>query len=120
MLPEQVEKLNRQNAEHSQEKSDADSLRQDDRGRQGSAELILDGSDTSAAQPGDKKEGEQEEEEEEENIFEDSESEEEKQYEKVEDDEKRKHKGKTESSSPETSCSVSADICPSSPPPQHR
>lgn len=114
-----MEKLNRQNAEHSQEKADADSLRQDDRGRQGSAELILDGSDTSAAQPGDKKEGEQEEEEEE-NIFEDSESEEEKQYEKVEGDEKRKHKGKTESSSLDTSCSVSADICPSSPPPQHR
>lgn len=113
-----MEKLNRQNAEHSQEKSDADSLRQDDRGRRGSAELILDGSDTSAAQPGDKKEGEQEEEEE--NIFEDSESEEEKQYEKVEDDQKRKHKGKTESSSLETSCSVSADLCPSSPPAQHR
>lgn len=120
-----MEKLNRQNTEHSQEKSDADSLRQDDRGRQESAELILDGSETCAAQPGDRKKvthtGEEEEEEEEDgNIFEDSESEEEKQYDKVEDDEKRKHREKAESSNSETSSSVAADICLASPQPQQR
>lgn len=121
-----MEKLNRQNTEHSQEQSDADSLRQDDGGRQESAELILDGSDASAAQPGDSKkvahQGEEGEEEEDDNgnIFEDSESEEEKQHGKVEDDETRKHRGKAESSNSETSSSVSADVCPASLQPQQR
>lgn len=109
-----MEKLNRQNTEHSHERSDADSLRQDDRGRQESAELILDGPDTSAAQPGDSKKAEEEEEEEEEdgNIFEDSESEDEKQYEKLEDDEKRKRKEKAESSNSETSSVCLASLQP--------
>ncbi|XP_056893692.1 myosin light chain kinase 3 isoform X2 [Takifugu flavidus] len=123
-LPEQVKKLNRQNTENSQENSNAGSLRQDDRGRQEPAELILDGSRTTAAQPDDRKkvtnQGEEEREEEEEdgNIFGDSESEEEKQDAKVEDDGKRKHKEKTESSNLETSLSVTADICPASHLPQ--
>ena len=115
MLPEQVEKLNRQNTEHSQEKSDADGLRQDDRGRQESAELILHRSDSSAVQPGDRKqvtrEGEEEEEEEDGNLFEDSESEEEKQCKKVEDDEKRKHKEKAESSNSESVAADSSLAC---------
>ncbi|TNM88160.1 hypothetical protein fugu_006381 [Takifugu bimaculatus] len=123
-LPEQVKKLNRQNTENSQENSNAGSLRQDDRGRQEPAELILDGSRTTAVQPDDRKKvtnhGEEEGEEEEEdgNIFGDSESEEEKQDAKVEDDGKRKHKEKTESSNLETSLSVTADICPASRLPQ--
>lgn len=124
-LPEQVRKLNRQNTENSQENSNAGSLRQDDRGRQEPAELILDGSKTAAVQPDDKKkvtnQGEEEGEEEEDgNIFGDSESEEEKQDEKVEDDGKRKHKDKAESSNIETSLSVTADICPASHLPQQR
>lgn len=125
-----MEKLNRQNTEHSQEKSDADSLRQDDRGRPESAALILGGSEHPAAPPGDRKkatrevdeeeeaEEEAEAEEEEGNIFEDSESEEEKQDEKVEDDEKRKRKGQADSPNSETSSSVAADICLASLPPQ--
>lgn len=114
-LPEQVKKLNRQNTENSQENSNAGSLRQDDRGRQEPAELILDGSKTTAVRSDDRKkvtsQGEEEREEEEEdgNIFGDSESEEEKQDEKVE--EKRKQKEKAESSNAETSLSVTADIC---------
>lgn len=125
-LPEQVKKLNRQNTENSQETSNAGSLRQDDRGRPEPAELILDGSETTAVQPDDRKkvtnQGEEEGEEEEEdgNIFGDSESEEEKQDEKVEDDGKRKHKEKAESSNLETSLSITANICPASHLPQQR
>lgn len=125
-LPEQVKKLNRQNTENSQENSNAGSLRQDDRGRQEPAELILDGSKTTAVHPDDRKkvtnqgEEEREEEEEEGNIFGDSESEEEKQDEKVEDDGKRKHNDKAASSNVETSLSVTADICPASHLPQQR
>lgn len=122
-LPEQVKKLNRQNTENSQENSNAGSLRQDDRGRPDPAELILDGSKTTAVQPDDRKkvtnQGE-EEGEEDGNIFGDSESEEEKQDEKVEDDGKRKHKEKAESSNLEASLSVTADICPASHLPQQR
>lgn len=122
-----MKKLNRQNTENSQENSNAGSLRQDDRGRQEPAELILDGSKTTAVHPDDRKkvtnQGEEEREEEEEevgNIFGDSESEEEKQDEKVEDDGKRKHNDKAASSNVETSLSVTADICPASHLPQQR
>lgn len=118
-----MEKFNRQNTEHSQEKADADSLRQGTGARQESAELILGGSDTSAAQSKDGKKvtnkGE-EEEEEDGNIFEDSESEEEKQDDKGEDDGKRKLKEKTESSNSETSPCVTADMCLASLLPQQR
>lgn len=112
MLLEQVEKLNRQNTEHSQEKSDADGLRQDDRARQETAGLILDRCDASAAQTEERKKvtGKEEGEEEDGNIFEDSESEEEKQDEKL-DEGKRKHTEKAEASNSVTPSKVPADVC---------
>lgn len=118
-LPEQVKKLNRQNTEHSHESSNAGSLRQDDRERQEPAELIQDGSETSAVQPEDRKKvtNQGEEGDKDGNIFENSESEEEKQDEKVEDDGKRKH---NEKSSDSGTSSVTADICLASLLPQQR
>lgn len=123
VLQEQVEKLNRQNTEHSHGKAEADNQRREERGsggrRQESAELILDGSHTSAAQSEDRKEATKEEEEEEEgDVFEDSEPDDEQgkaedvrpeQAGKVEDDGKKKHKGEAEDA-----LSVNADICKTS------
>lgn len=119
VLQGQVEKLNRQNTEHSHGKAEADIQRGDDRGgggrRQEPAELILDGSDTSAAQSEERKKATKEEEEEE-DIFEDSESEEEAEDGKVEDDGKKKHKEEEE----ESSKSETSDICKTSVLPQER
>ncbi|XP_070765338.1 myosin light chain kinase 2, skeletal/cardiac muscle [Enoplosus armatus] len=125
VLQEQVEKLNRQNTEHSHGKAEADNqtIRGEDRGsggrRQEPAELILDGPHTSAAQSEERKKATNEKDEEEEDVFEDSESEEgeekaddfsPEQAGKVEDDGKKKHKGEAES--------VIADICKTSLQPQ--
>ena len=124
-LQEQVEKLNRQNTEHSHVNAEAEAQRGDDRGsggrRQEPAELILDGPHTSAPQSGERKttsEGREEEEEGEEDVFEDSEPEEEEEEKgedvraepagKVEDDGKKRHKGDEEES--EKVPSVIADI----------
>ena len=106
VLQEQVEKLNRQNAEHSHGKTEADNDRGEDRGSGGRRqELILDGPHTSDAQAEtDRKEATKEKEEEEErDVFEDSESEEEKaedvcpeQAVKVEDDGKKLQNGEVE------------------------
>ncbi|XP_062252296.1 myosin light chain kinase family member 4 isoform X1 [Platichthys flesus] len=124
-LQEQVEKLNRQNAEHSHVNAEAEAQRGEERGsggrRQEPAELILDGPHASAPQSGERKtasEGREEEEEEEEDVFEDSEPEEEEEEKgedvraepagKVEDEGKKRHKGEEES---EKVQSVNADIC---------
>ncbi|XP_069377319.1 myosin light chain kinase family member 4 isoform X2 [Paralichthys olivaceus] len=125
VLQEQVEKLNRQNAEHSHVNAEAEAQRGDDRGsggrRQEPGELILDGPHTSASQSGERQtttEGREEEEEGEEDVFEDSEpgDEEEKGENaraepagKVEDDGKKRHKVDAEES--EKAPSVIADIC---------
>ncbi|XP_034737314.1 myosin light chain kinase 2, skeletal/cardiac muscle isoform X1 [Etheostoma cragini] len=127
VLQEQVEKLNRQNTEHSHGKAEAENQRTEERGsgeqRQESAELILDGPHTSAAQSEDRKEATKEkeevEEEEEEGIFEDSETEHEQgksedvrpeQACKVEDDGKKNHKGEAEESSQsDNALNVNAD-----------
>lgn len=120
VLQGQVEKLNRQNTEHSHGKAEADNKQSDDRGserrRQEPAELILDEPDTSVSEEREKttREGE-EEEEEDKDIFEDSDSEEEAENGNVEDDGKEKYnKEKEESSKSETSQSVTADICKTS------
>ncbi|KAL7397808.1 hypothetical protein ABVT39_028219 [Epinephelus coioides] len=123
-LQEQVEKLNRQNTEHSHGKAEADNQRGKDKGRkQESAELILNESHSSATQPEDRKQAIEEEEEG--DVFEDSQSEEEaedvspEQAEKVEDDGKTKHKGEAEvSSNSGTAPCVIADICKTSPLPK--
>ncbi|CAB1423028.1 unnamed protein product [Pleuronectes platessa] len=122
-LQEQVEKLNRQNADYSHVNSEAEAQRGDERGsggrRQEPAELILDGPHASAPQSGERKttsEGREEEEgEEEEDVFEDSEPEEEEEEKgedvraepagKVEDEGKKRHKGESEKVP-----SVNADI----------
>ncbi|KAK9519710.1 hypothetical protein VZT92_022420 [Zoarces viviparus] len=122
VLQEQVEKLNRQNTEHSHGRAEADSQKEEDRGsgrrRQESAELILDGPHTSAAQSEDgKKATEETEDEAEEGVFDDSESEEEEEKAdegagKEEEDGKRKHIGEAEESSKsEKAPSIIADIC---------
>ncbi|XP_035509854.1 myosin light chain kinase 2, skeletal/cardiac muscle isoform X1 [Morone saxatilis] len=125
VLQEQVEKLNRQNTEHSHGKAEADSERGEDRGsggrRQEPAELILDGPHTSAAQSEERKKATKEKEEEEGDFFEESESEEEQKAEdvsleqagKVEDDGKKKHSVEAEESSKLETAS-SADICKTS------
>lgn len=117
VLQGQVEKLNRQNTEHSHGKAEVDNKWRDDREserrRQEPAELILDEPDTSVSEEREKttREGEEEEKD----IFEDSDSEEEAENGKVEDDGKEKHnKEKEESSTSETSQSVTADICKTS------
>nr|XP_046248226.1 myosin light chain kinase 2, skeletal/cardiac muscle isoform X2 [Scatophagus argus] len=133
-LQGQVEQLNRQNAEHSHGKSEADNQRGEDRGGGGggqqpepAAELILDRPHTPAPQTEDRKkttkeeEAEEEEEQVEEDIFEDSESEEQEkagdvsppQAGKVEDDGKKKHEGEAEKFS-QTAPSLIADICKTS------
>lgn len=133
VLQEQVEKLNRQNTEHSHGKAEDDDQRGEDRGsggrRQEPAELILDGPHTTAAQSEERKKATKEKEEEEGGVFEDSESEEEGKTEdvspdragKVEDDGKNKHKGEAEElSKSEEAQSVIADICKTSLLPQER
>lgn len=129
-LQEQVEKLNRQNTEHSHGNTDADIQRGEDRGsggrRQESTELILDGSNTSAALPKEdrkKTAKERQEAEEEGSIFDDSEAEEEREKKKEgktadvipeqpvggEDDGKKRHKGEAEVS-PKSTPSVITDV----------
>lgn len=133
MLQKQVEKLNRQNTEHSHGTAEADNQRGEDRGsggrRQEPAELILDGPHTSTARSEERKKPAKEKEEGEGDVFEDSESEEEEKVEdvspgeagQVEDDGKRKHKGEAEESSKsETASSVIPDICKTSLLPQDR
>ncbi|XP_029284754.1 myosin light chain kinase family member 4 isoform X2 [Cottoperca gobio] len=126
VLQEQVEKLNRQNTEHSHEKAEADNQWEEDRGsggrRQESAELILDGPHAFAAESEDRKKATKEEDEG--DIFEDSQSEEEEEEEKaedvspeqagkVEDDEIKKHKGEPEESSKsEKAPSVDTSLLP--------
>ncbi|XP_070817483.1 myosin light chain kinase 2, skeletal/cardiac muscle [Chaetodon trifascialis] len=120
VLQKQVEKLNRQNTEHSHGKAEADYQRGEDRGsggkRQEPAELILDGPHTSEEKPTKEKE---EGEEEEGGVFEDSESEPEEKVEdvgpgeagQVEGDGKTKLKGEAkESSQSEAATSVIPDI----------
>lgn len=129
VLQEQVEKLNRQNTEHSHGKAEADNQRGEDGGSEGRRqELILDGQHTSAAQSEERKKV-TEEKEEEEDVFDDSESEAEGKTDsvspdlagKVEDDGKKMRKGEAEESSkPETAQGVIADICKTSPLPQER
>lgn len=117
-----MEKINRQNTEHSHGKAKADNQRLDDRGsgeRQEQAELILDEPDTSATHSEERKKATKGEEEE--DIFEDSESEEEAEDGKLEDDGKKKHKEEAEKSSKsETSPSIISDICKTSLLPQER
>ncbi|XP_028259249.1 myosin light chain kinase family member 4 isoform X2 [Parambassis ranga] len=112
-LQEQVEKLNRQNTEHSHINTEADVQRGEER-RQEPAELILDGPCTSADQSKEKKKHEEEQGD----IFEESEPEERQlkaedlraeQGEKVEEDVKKRHKGEEEES--EKTSSVNSDIC---------
>ncbi|XP_074524416.1 myosin light chain kinase family member 4 isoform X3 [Halichoeres trimaculatus] len=108
VLQEQVEKLNRQNAEHSQlGNTESDVQRGEDRGRQEPLELILDGPHASAAQS-ERKTAAEEEEEEEAEAFQEPEEEEEKTKDhglvKGED-------GGAEESKPETASSVITDIC---------
>ncbi|XP_044056193.1 myosin light chain kinase 2, skeletal/cardiac muscle isoform X2 [Siniperca chuatsi] len=127
VLQEQVEKLNRQNTEHSHGKLEADNQRGQNRGsggrRQEPAELILDGPHTSAAQSKERKkattekeEEEEDDEEEEGDVFEDSESEEgeekaedvsPEQAGNVEDDGRKKPNGEAEEAS-------NSDICKTS------
>lgn len=119
-LQGQVEKLNRQNTEHSHGKAEAGN--QTSEGRSGAriqeqaAELIPDGPHASNAVQSADKESRETEEEADGDIFEDSESEEETEDGKVLDDGKKKDKedGK-EALKSETSQSVSKEVCP--PPP---
>lgn len=125
VLQEQVEKLNRQNTEHSHGKAEADNERGEERGsggrRQKPAELILDGPHASAAQSEERKKATTEKEEEE-DVFEHSESEEgeekgedvsPEQAVKVQDDGKKKHIGEAEESSKsEKAPIVIADVLP--------
>ncbi|XP_071342668.1 myosin light chain kinase 2, skeletal/cardiac muscle isoform X2 [Trachinotus anak] len=123
VLQEQVEKLNRQNTEHSHVNAEAEAQRGADRGRQEPAELILEGSATQTEERK-KTTKEREKEEEEGDIFQDSEPEvEEEKGEdvraepagKAEDDGKKRHKGEeAESSESDKSQSVIADICKTS------
>lgn len=123
-----MEKLNRQNTEHSHVSAEADVQSGENRGsggrKQEPAELILNGPHSSAAQTHErKKESQEGEEEEEGDIFEESEEEEEGEEEgnldvcvqpvgKVEDEVKSRHKGKTEESSQsEKAQSVITEIC---------
>lgn len=133
VLQEQVEKLNRQNAEHSHVNTEAEAQRAEDRGsggrRQEPAELILDGPHTSATEES-KTTTEDRAEEEEGEIFEDSEPEQEEEKGgnvsaepagKVEDDGKKRHKGEAEESGKsEKAQSVITDICKTSLLPQER
>lgn len=124
VLKGQVEKLNRQNTEHSQGKAESGHQTDESRSggrRQEQAELILDGPDTSTTvQLEEKKEATKEENEggeevEDRDIFEDSESEEEPEDGKFADDGKKKGKEEEkEAPKSETSQSVISDICKTS------
>lgn len=131
VLQEQVEKLNRQNTDHSHVNTEVDVQRGEDRGsggRQKSAELILDGPHTSAAQLEErqKEPKETQNEEDEGDIFEDSEAEDEEQQAKdpeqagkVEGDGKKRHKAEAEESSKsEKAIGAVPDICKTSLPSQ--
>ncbi|XP_063748203.1 myosin light chain kinase 2, skeletal/cardiac muscle isoform X2 [Eleginops maclovinus] len=109
VLQEELEKLNRQNTEHSHGKVEADNQRGEDRGsggkRQESGELILNGQFTAGAESEDRKKGTHEKEEAG-ALFENSESDElEDKAEDVSpeqtvaDDGNKKHKGEAEESS---------------------
>ncbi|XP_039985159.1 myosin light chain kinase 2, skeletal/cardiac muscle isoform X1 [Xiphias gladius] len=119
VLQEQVEKLNRQNTEHSHVSTEAEAQRGEDAGsggrRQEPADLILDGPRTPSAQAEERKETtEEREEEEEEEILEGSEHEEE---EEKGGDAGAETAGKLEAegtSKSEKSPSVIADICKTS------
>ncbi|KAF3690436.1 Myosin light chain kinase family member 4 [Channa argus] len=130
VLQEQIEKLNRQNTEHSHENSEAEVHTVEDRASAGRTqeltELILNEPHTSVAKTQDRKnESEEREEEEEGDIFEES-GEEEEEEEKVEDfsdppvgkevkNGKKMHKGKTEELSKlEKPPSVTTDVCTTS------
>lgn len=121
VLQTQVEELNRQNTEHSHGHTEAVIQRVEDRGsggrRQESAELILDGADTSAVYTEQRQKATTEkDEEQEEDVFEDSAEEEKEedvspeQAEEVEDDGKEKHKEEAEELKSDTTSSVIADI----------
>ncbi|XP_027145652.1 myosin light chain kinase 2, skeletal/cardiac muscle isoform X2 [Larimichthys crocea] len=124
VLQEQVEKLNRQNTEHSHGKAEADNQRGEDRGRQEPAKLILDGPHASDTQSEERKKttkGKEEAEEEEEgDVSEEPESDEEgkakdvrpEQAGKVKDDGEKTHKVEAEESS--KSEAVVGDICKTS------
>ncbi|GLD49428.1 myosin light chain kinase family member 4-like isoform X2 [Lates japonicus] len=129
VLQEQVEKLNRQNTEHSHVNTEAEAQRAEDRGSGGRqqelAELILDGPHTSATESEESKTTTEDREEEEEGeIFEDSEPEQEEEKGenvsaepagKVEDDGKKRHKGEAEElPKSEKAQSVITDICKTS------
>lgn len=128
VLPEQIEKLNRQNTEHSHDKEEAESERGADReceerGKEDTTELILNEPDTSAAQSEEtKKVTEKEGEDKDGVIFEESESEKEREDSKVADDEEKKNYEEEApvSSEAETCPSVVADICKASPPKEER
>lgn len=129
VLQEQVEKLNRQNTEHSHGKAEADNQRGEDRGRQEPAKLILDGPHASDTQSEERKKttkGKEEAEEEEGDVSEEPESDEEGKAEdvrpeqagKVKDDGEKTHKVEAEESS--KSEAVVGDICKTSLLPQER
>ncbi|KAM8745500.1 uncharacterized protein mylk4b isoform 1-T1 [Acanthopagrus schlegelii] len=114
VLQEQVEKLNRQNTEHSHGKAEADNQRGEDRGSEGRRqELILDGQHTSAAQSEERKKATEEKVEQEEDVFEDSESEAEGKTDNVSPDPAGKVED-DESSKSETAHGVIADNCKTS------
>lgn len=119
-----MEKLNRQNIEHSHGKAEAGNQTSESRSgariQEQAAELIPDGPHASSTvQSSDKKPTETEEEEE--DIFEDSESEEDTQDGKVLDDVKKKDKDdEKESSKSETSHSVASEFYPNSSLPAER
>ena len=109
MLQEQLEKLNRQNTEHSHGKAEADNQRGEGGGsggkRQESAELILNGQFTAEAESEDRKKGTHWKEEGG-DLFQDSESDEVEEKvedvtpeQTVEDDGNKKHIGEAEESS---------------------
>lgn len=123
-LQDQVEKLNRQNTEHSHGKAKADNRRLDERGsggRKEQAEPFLDGPDISVRHSEKRKKATKGKEDENEDIFEDSESEKEVEDGKVQDDWKKKDKEEAEASTKsEISPSIISDNCKTSLLPQER
>lgn len=118
-LQGQVEKLNRQNTEHSHGKAEPGNQTSESRSgariQDQAAELIPDGPHASSTVQSADKVPSETEEEEDGDIFEDSESEEETQDGKVLDDAKKKDKEDgREASKSETSPSVASEVCPTS------
>lgn len=116
-LQGQVEKLNRQNTEHSHAKAEAGNQTSESRSgariQDEAAELIPDGPHASSTVQSADKEPAETEEEEDGDIFEDSESEEETQDGKVLGDvEKKDTEVGKEASKSETSQSVAPEVCP--------